>query len=188
MPEKKGGKRDLILDTAFELILSNGFINTKIIDIANTAGIGKGTVYEYFESKEALLLELLNTRVRQDYMNVCGAAEKSASCKQKLAEYFRLEVETTVKYNINVTDFISRSTDISKRITEAIQSIMAFQFEYVKNVVAHGIEAGEFRDVDPYTAAACFMGGISFYLHMLHLGLPCTEYSFLDCIYNGLLV
>lgn len=192
MSDKKEKKRDLILDTAFELILDKGYLNTKIIDIANKAGIGKGTVYEYFESKEALLLELIDKRVRRDYENVCGAAEKASGCKQKLSEYFRLEIETTSKYNANVTDlrsdFTNSNTEISAKITDSIYSIMLLQYEYVKGVIEKGIETGEFRKVDPYAATACFMGGISFYLHMLNLGLPCKKDSFLDCVFNGLFV
>ena len=192
MPAKRGMKRELILDTAFGLILQNGYLNTKIIDIANKAGIGKGTVYEYFESKESLLLELIDTRVKQDYRRVCEAAEKASTYRQKLAEYFRLEVAVTAKYKENVTDFrndfMNNDAEISVRIAEAIHGVMTLQFEYVRSAVKKGVAAGEFRDVDPNMAAACFMGGISFYLHMLHFGMPCREDSFLDCIFNGLIV
>jgi len=191
MPDKKAVKREFILDMAFELILENGFSNTRIIDIANKAGIGKGTVYEYFESKEGLLLELLKTKVRQDYVNVCENMEKAPTCKQKLTEYFRLEIETTAKYKSNMTDFgnefMKDKTEISLEIVEAIQGIMEMQFERLQNVIGRGIDTGEFRKVDARAAAACIMGSISFCLHMASIGMPCSEDSFLDCIFNGLL-
>ena len=52
-----GGKRTN-LDTALDLFVQKGYLDTKIIDIFNAAGIGKGTVYEYFSSKEELFTEL----------------------------------------------------------------------------------------------------------------------------------
>jgi len=53
-------KRLLIMDTALELFAGNGFENTTISQIARTAGISKGLLYNYFESKEALLEAILN--------------------------------------------------------------------------------------------------------------------------------
>ena len=191
MPDKRTIKREAILDTAFELILENGYSNTRIIDIANKAGIGKGTVYEYFESKQKLLLELINSRVRQDYVNVCETMEKAPTCKQKLSRYFQLEVETTAKYKSNINDFgnefMKDQTEISTEIMEAIHGIMEMQFERLQKVIACGVFDGEFRDVDPRAAAACIMGGISFCLHMANIGIPCSNESFLDCIFGGLL-
>jgi AcrR family transcriptional regulator len=51
------GKRDLILAAARECFAEAGFAATRISDIAQAAGIGKGTVYEYINNKEDLLLE-----------------------------------------------------------------------------------------------------------------------------------
>ena len=48
-------KRQLIMDAALQVFVQNGYEKTKIIDVAKTAGIGKGTVYEYFSSKEELI-------------------------------------------------------------------------------------------------------------------------------------
>ena len=192
MSDKKARKRDLILDTAFELILENGYSNTKIIDIAKKAGIGKGTVYEYFESKEALILELIDKRVRQDYVRVCETMLKAPTCKERLAEYLRLEIETTAKYKANVNDLqselTSSNTEISMDVLNAVHSIVFLQFEAIRDVIGNGIESGEFRRVDPYMATACFMGSISFYLSLLQKGMPCAEDSFLDCIFRGLIM
>jgi len=191
MPDKKAARRESILDTALELILENGYSNTRIIDIADRAGIGKGTVYEYFESKQKLLLDLINTRVRQDYTSVCEAMEKAPTCRQKLTDYFRLEIEATAKYKSNMADFgnefMNDKTEISMEIVQAVHSIMEMQFEYLQNVIRCGIQTGEFNDVEPRAAAACLMGSISFFLHMAAIGTPCSEDSFLDCIFNGLL-
>ena len=201
---KKSEKRKLILDAAFELILEKGYSNTKIIDIANGAGIGKGTLYEYFESKEALVLELVNSRVRHDFAKICEAMEKASTGKQKLTEYFRLEIETTAKYKSNLNDFrnefMNSSAEISKEVLNAVHSIAILQFESIYRVIKEGVEVGEFKNVDPYTASACFMGSVSFYMSLLHHGMPFhvadefraapangNEDSFLDCIFNGLL-
>ena len=51
-------KKELILQAALKVFSEKGFNATKMIDIANQAGIGKGTIYEYFKNKEDILSEL----------------------------------------------------------------------------------------------------------------------------------
>lgn len=53
-------KRDLLLETALHLFANHGFHSTTISQIATAAGISKGLVYNYFESKEALLLAVFH--------------------------------------------------------------------------------------------------------------------------------
>lgn len=52
-------KRELILDTALILFTENGFHQTSIEQIARKACISKGLTYNYFESKNAILEEIL---------------------------------------------------------------------------------------------------------------------------------
>lgn len=52
-------KRELILDTSLKLFAENGFHQTSIEQIAKKAGISKGLIYNYFESKNAVLDEIL---------------------------------------------------------------------------------------------------------------------------------
>src|SRR5678809_1569510 len=53
-----GGKREAIVDAALELFVERGFFGTAVPEIADRAGVGAGTIYRYFESKEALVNEI----------------------------------------------------------------------------------------------------------------------------------
>jgi len=54
-------KRKLIRDTALHLFANEGYAQTSINRIAAAAGISKGLMYNYFESKEALLQNIMDT-------------------------------------------------------------------------------------------------------------------------------
>ena len=56
MPKKinKEEKKGLILEAAIKVFSKKGLNNTKISDIAKEAAIGKGTIYEYFKSKDEI--------------------------------------------------------------------------------------------------------------------------------------
>lgn len=56
-------KRALIMDVALERFANNGFHATTINHIAKQAGISKGLMYNYFKSKEELLMEIINRSV-----------------------------------------------------------------------------------------------------------------------------
>ena len=93
------GKRELILDTALDLFVQKGYLDTKIIDIANVAGIGKGTIYEYFSSKEELFTELLQTHVLEPYS---GMEEEITSgdvpCSEQLRRYILFDTRMAKRF------------------------------------------------------------------------------------------
>ncbi len=55
----RGDKRAKILEAALELFAARGFYGTAVPEVARLAGVGAGTIYRYFESKEALVNVLL---------------------------------------------------------------------------------------------------------------------------------
>ena len=54
-------KKQLILDTALELFAENGFHATSMNQVAKKAGVSKGLAYNYFESKQEILDEIIKT-------------------------------------------------------------------------------------------------------------------------------
>ena len=58
-------KRNLIMDSALEHFAREGYHATTITDIAKHAGISKGLMYNYFESKEALLRAIIERSVKE---------------------------------------------------------------------------------------------------------------------------
>ncbi|HET6369785.1 MAG TPA: TetR/AcrR family transcriptional regulator, partial [Nitrospiria bacterium] len=56
---RKEKTRRLLMDVALNLFFEKGIYWTKIEDITQRADVGKGTFYQYFETKEAQLQELL---------------------------------------------------------------------------------------------------------------------------------
>jgi AcrR family transcriptional regulator len=64
------GRRDEILDTASQLFASSG-LRTSLQEIADACGIRPGSLYHHFESKEAIVIEL----VRRYYAELDQLAE-----------------------------------------------------------------------------------------------------------------
>jgi TetR/AcrR family transcriptional regulator of autoinduction and epiphytic fitness len=58
-PDKTARTRARLCNAALELFLRDGFEGTRMSDVAQLAGIAKGTSYSYFETKEALFEAVL---------------------------------------------------------------------------------------------------------------------------------
>jgi len=79
----KKQKKQHILKAAIEVFASRGFKETKIASIAENAGIGKGTVYEYFKSKDELFqnafyefMDEINTAITDKMYTIVDPVEK----------------------------------------------------------------------------------------------------------------
>lgn len=83
-------KRRAILYATLEEFEARGFAAARIEDIAKKAGVAKGTVYNYFESKEALLMGLAEDLGNLIHENLGRAMKDSApmSTRQRIEEVF----------------------------------------------------------------------------------------------------
>ena len=68
--EKKLIARQTILDAAAKIFKSRGFMNTSVSDIMRESNLGVGTFYNYFHSKEEILMELLTNLFAQVEKNL----------------------------------------------------------------------------------------------------------------------
>lgn len=62
-------KKELILESALELFAENGFHATSISQVAKKAKISKGLIYNYFESKNEILSEIIKVGFDSIYSN-----------------------------------------------------------------------------------------------------------------------
>lgn len=101
-------KEILILESVIDMFLAGAsFYNMKVADIAAKAGIGKGTVYEYFSSKEEIITKAVAYRIWRELENIsreiAGAESfyqcshiilnKAFNCGRNLSSYILLRLE-----------------------------------------------------------------------------------------------
>jgi len=60
--KKTADKRTVILDAALKTFVKRGYTETKVAEIASEAGVAEGTLYNYFQNKEDLLLALFDEK------------------------------------------------------------------------------------------------------------------------------
>ena len=71
-PNDGGAKRRQVMDGARTAFLSAGFDGASMNDIARAAGVSKGTLYAYFDSKEQLFEALIREDRNQQAERLCA--------------------------------------------------------------------------------------------------------------------
>ena len=79
-------KRADILDATLKLISENGFHGTPMAQVAAEAGVGAGTIYRYFENKDALITELFLELKREISQAMLTDFSPEANTKQNFRQ------------------------------------------------------------------------------------------------------
>jgi TetR/AcrR family fatty acid metabolism transcriptional regulator len=161
-------RRDHILDCALEAFAKTGFHDTSIADICARARIGRGTLYEYFEDKSAVLSALMDRianrvieAVRQwQPLELPVGAAWTAADNVAFIEARCMLIMQVVFADADTASLIlrmARGSGISRptlaRIDEELVGAIAAD-------VRTGIDQGIIRPLDPLVAAQFIVGGI----------------------------
>ena len=165
MKEKMQKKRQAILDAALTVFVKNGYEKTKIIDIAQTAGIGKGTVYEYFDSKEALFRCLLDEYCQyyKESVETMMTELAGAPCREKLLVMMRMETALKEQVHLSSLDPMQLQVEFTNfpGLKQAIGEMLKYKFNAVHDILQEGVDCGEFRRMSVHLATAVLMGACS---------------------------
>ncbi|MEV7239528.1 TetR/AcrR family transcriptional regulator [Streptomyces sp. NPDC051020] len=153
--------REKILAAAQGLIESRGYSALGVADICKAAGVPKGSFYYFFDSKEALALEVLDEHwriQRGDWERILGG---DAEPLQRLRQLFE-ETEAGLRAGqqscgtVSGCMFGNLTLEMSNQtapIRERLQTIFEAQVEMVEKVVVQAQARGEVAVADVNEAA-----------------------------------
>lgn len=157
---RKDARPGEIVAAALEVFGERGFAATKLADVARRAGITKGTLYLYFDSKEALFKAV----VREAIVPVIVQGEALARAhtgsarellEQLVREYWRLVGETAVA---GIPKLMMAEAATFPELTRFYyDEVVTRGHRLMAGVIERGIKSGEFRDVDLKVAAKLAM-------------------------------
>lgn len=108
-------RRAEILQAAMELFSSKGFNETTMEEVASAAGVAKGTVYLYFQSKEHLLLAL-----KREFMQ--GLTDAVTGIVAEAIE--QLEAGKEIDYRDIIDDIFQTIVDYHTQRRDAVEIVV----------------------------------------------------------------
>jgi AcrR family transcriptional regulator len=158
-------KKEQIIEAAARVFSRSGYSNAVVADIALQANIGKGTVYEYFNSKEDLFFAVFEWFQKKTEKAAVvgisalggGAADRLKALNESLMGQWS-EIKDVF---VLVMEFWSAScsNQMRQRFKGAFKQLYDDYRQFVAALIQDGINSGEFRsDVKPEPVAAALVG------------------------------
>lgn len=146
--------RDQILQAAEKRLFHFGYKKTTIDEIAADAGVGKGTVYLYFENKEDIYCAIVGQykgQVLQEQEKI--AFSETLGSLEKLREFLKLPVviayESCAKWP-QATDMIIA---IRGQLADRLAPLIEREHKLLTQILEEGVKRGDFAVDDPGTTA-----------------------------------
>jgi AcrR family transcriptional regulator len=148
-----------ILKIAGEVFFQRGFDGAKLEDIAKEAGIVKGSLYHYFESKEDIYSRLIEEIVTlADFKE---PIDPSISPNVRLEEMVRRRVDMVARNPVEIGILGRQMAHMDGEIGDWARNYRRRNYEALRDVIVAGQEIGEFRPADADALAAFILGSLT---------------------------
>ena len=174
MPESE--KHQAIISAAADVFGEAGFAKARIEDIAKHASVGKGTVYEYFSSKEQLLLECCMDVCQHNEQKIAAIPIEDLSADADLGEVLHHLIQNIVltivgsgrrelRLFIQLWEVADNNAEMTETVNTAIQSLYHRWESMLMHLYQIGVEKNAFvKHPDPtfiaHLVTACIDGWI----------------------------
>lgn len=157
-------RRREILEAAMAAFDRQGYAATTVDDIAAGAGISKGSIYNYFQSKQDLFTQLFNQAVSQDQADVDVLLDTPIPAGQRLRallDYWHQGLANDLKIGRLTLEFWATAARESSGspLAENLHVAYGRWLTQIRELIQSGVDSGEFDpSIDPQANAELFIG------------------------------
>jgi AcrR family transcriptional regulator len=147
--ERLAGRRGAVLAAARDQFALHGFASTTMRDIADAAGLTAANLYRYFESKDALILEILgdfSDRLLAAYKDVIGAG---ATVTETLDAILWLLQQAGRQFGPEIEILQGFGQLVALGLGDHYEQGARARLALLAQLIDAGVTAGEFRNVAP---------------------------------------
>lgn len=141
--------RQKIYDVAAKMFLEKDYHNVSIDDIVNAAGVAKGSFYVHFESKDALLAQIVADRVYYidaDYRAFLESFPKESSAEEQLyALVNQIASVLDTKIGCENMKIIYKAQLVGENVPSSVMSYHRDIYNLFQIIIERGKANGEFK-------------------------------------------
>ena len=146
--------RDAILDATDRLLTRFGYKKMTIDDLAAEVGIGKGSIYLHFESKEEIALSHIDRiieRLKQHLREIAGSNEAvDKRICEMLIQRVLFRFDSVQHYTQSLNELLSV---LRPRLLDRRKKYFYEEARIIADVIAEGQQAGTFAEGEPIDVA-----------------------------------
>lgn len=156
-------KKQHIVEAAMKVFARKGVANTKMVDVAEAAGVGKGTIYEYFKSKEDIFaeafrhfMEQMDTVMAKRLFKIYDPIEK---LKALICGWVEVVQETSFDFMEIMMDFWAEGVRLRQKTTAFDLKKMYEDYRrMIVEILEEGISKGKFCPMNTTIVASILIG------------------------------
>ena len=148
-----------ILKIAAEVFLARGFDGAKLDHIADAAGIVKGSLYHYFDSKEDIFARLI-TQIT-DMVEATDVIREQSPPDVTLRQVVRAQAELVVENPVEMGILARQLVQMEGEVGEWARSVRRRYLDDVRDLILTGQKKGVFREGDPTLLAELVLGSVT---------------------------
>lgn len=154
-PDVSNERKSQILDAALGVFARLGFERARVDDIVKASGLSKGALYWYFESKDAIIVGILDRVFGGSSLALDQLMNDEGPVPDRLRRLSTRVVEDVERSQaiIPITFEFYAVAMRSKTVHRFLQDYYARYLAGLSKVLELGIERGEIRKTDPDVAA-----------------------------------
>jgi AcrR family transcriptional regulator len=145
-----------IIEAAKRVFAEKGFNDATVDDVAEAAGVAKGTIYLYFPSKREIFVEA----VRQGIIALHAETARRVNAAETTEDKLRAFIETRMDFSESDREFYrlyyaeySNLLTSPAMVGKEFQDLYERQAEALERVLTNGIKRGEVRKTNPHAVA-----------------------------------
>lgn len=159
----KEEKKASIVHAAVRVFARRGVANTKMVQIAEAAGIGKGTIYEYFSSKEELLVAAFHVFIEEAGRSIENKIIKTSDPVDQLHAYFEGWIHLLDSEFLQFADIMLDMWAQGLRLKNSDETFHLSEMyrQYRIQIIAildEGIRQGRFKPVNTTITSSVIIG------------------------------
>jgi AcrR family transcriptional regulator len=137
-----------IAEAAVALFIKNGFNETSVRQIAKALGMGKSTLYDYFDSKDDIIVFVVQEHLAALMHRANAILREEGNAAKHLHKIMRMQLDFSLK---NKAFYLRLMFEAQRLKVESQERIQTYRYAYqdlVKSLIETGIQQGCFRPVD----------------------------------------
>lgn len=160
--KKQEQKKNRIVRAAFNAVAKKGFNNLTVEDIAREAGISKGGVHYYFETKDDVMFEVMDAFFTFFTISLNVAIPRADRPVERLEEIINycLRIALTQKEYIRILMDYWVQINFNEKLRKLYSKYITIYQGHLKQLIASGKEKGLVMDVDTDIAADIIFSGL----------------------------
>ena len=151
--EEQNKRRHEIFEAVLDTFLDKGFQETSMREIAELAGMGKSSLYDYYKTKDDILVFIMEEAL----MEIVGEANQINTqplpADQRLRQIMQMHLEYIVANKKHFVLFSYEGRRIGQESQKRVQKGRYVYQDLIRSVVEDGIQEGTFREIDPLLVA-----------------------------------